>query len=80
MKRSNVNCTRGGVENLDVEVNSNSSFPSLILSHLVFKHMGSMMRLVVVFNSTQKFSSSLGKRERGLTPNPSIEMEPVGMI
>ena len=68
------------VENIDIEGISNSSFPSWMSTKHKHEHKASIMRrLVVVINSMQKFSSSLVQRERGLTPNLSIEMEPVGL-
>ena len=78
-KNSHVDGKACCVENIDIEGISNSSFPSWMSTKHKHEHKASIIRLVVVINSMQKFSSSLVQRERGLTPNLSIEMEPVGL-
>ena len=78
-KNSNVDGEACMVENIDMEGISNNSFPSWMSTKHKREHKASTMRLVMVINSMQKFSSSLVQRERGLTPNLSIEMEPVGL-
>ena len=78
-KNSHVDGKACVVENIDMEGISNNSFPSWMSTKHKHEHKASTIRLVVVINSMQKFSSSLVQRERGLTPNLSIEMEPVGL-
>ena len=79
-KSSNAeNKARSVVENIDMEQNSSNSFLSWKSTKHKHEHKASIKRLVVEINSMQKFSSSLVQRERGLTPNLSIEMEPVGL-
>ena len=77
-KSSNVDGKACVVENIDMEGISNNSFPSWMNTKHKHEHKASTMKLVMVINSMQKFSPSLVQRERGLTPNLSIEMEPAG--
>ena len=82
-KSSNAeNKARSVVENIDMEQNSSNGFLSWKSTKHKHEHKASTTRLVVEINSMQKFWSSLvqRERERELTPNLCIEMEPVGGI
>ena len=63
-KSSNVDGKACMVENIDMEGISNNGFPSWMSTKHKHEHKASTIRLVVVIDSMQKFSSSLVQRER----------------